>query len=72
MFWIKNAFNKFANWNHIFFKTENRKKKKKKRLRTIMSAEREFPGDPVVKSVFSSAGGMGSIPFQGTKIPYAV
>ena len=37
-----------------------------------MSAEREFPGDPVVKSVFSSAGGMGSIPFQGTKIPYAV
>ena len=37
-----------------------------------MSAEREFPGDPVVKTVFSSAGGMGSIPCQGTKIPYAV
>ena len=55
-----------------FFLKQRTERKKKKRLRTIMSAEREFPGDPVVKSVFSSAGGMGSIPFQGTKIPYAV
>ena len=55
-----------------FFFKQRTERKKKKRLRTIMSAEREFPGDPVVKSVFSSAGGMGSIPCQGTKIPYAV
>ena len=37
-----------------------------------MSGEREFPGDPEVKTMFSSAGGIGSIPCQGTKIPYAV
>ena len=68
---MQNAFNKVENLKHIFLK-QRTERKKKKRLRTIMSAEREFPGDPVVKSVFSSAGGMGSIPCQGTKIPYAV
>ena len=47
----------------FFFKTEQ-KEKKRKQLRTNISAEREFPGDPVVKTVFSSAGGMSSIPCQ--------
>ena len=31
----------------------------------------EFPGGPVVKTPCSNAGGMGSIPGWGTKIPYA-
>ena len=29
----------------------------------------DFPGSPVVKTPACSAGGMGSIPGQGTKIP---
>ena len=32
---------------------------------------RDFPGDPVVKTLPSNAGGEGSIPGQGGKIPYA-
>ena len=31
----------------------------------------DFPGGPVVKPLPSNAGGMGSIPGQGAKIPYA-
>ena len=31
----------------------------------------DFPGGPVVKTLLSSAGGMGSIPGQGAKIPHA-
>ena len=31
----------------------------------------DFPGDPVVKNPPSNAGGEGSIPDQGTKIPHA-
>ena len=31
-----------------------------------------FPGGPVVKTPPSTAGGMGSIPGQGTKIPLVV
>ena len=38
-------------------------KKKKKR--------KDFPGDPVVETSPSSAGSVGSIPGQGTKIPHA-
>ena len=34
--------------------------------------ERDFPGDPVIKTLPSNAGGVGLIPGQGTKIPYAV
>lgn len=33
---------------------------------------REFPGSPVVKTHTSNAGDKGSIPRQGTKIPYAM
>ena len=32
---------------------------------------RDFPGGPVVKNPPSSAGDVGSIPGQGTKIPHA-
>ena len=32
---------------------------------------RDFPGGPVVKTSPSNAGGAGSIPGQGTKIPHA-
>ena len=32
---------------------------------------KDFPGGPVVKTVSSSAGGMGSIPGEGTKVPHA-
>ena len=32
---------------------------------------RDFPGGPVVKTLPSKAGGVGSIPGQGTKIPHA-
>ena len=32
----------------------------------------DFPGGPVVKSLPSSAGSVGSIPGQGTKIPHAM
>ena len=31
-----------------------------------------FPGSPVVKTLSSSAGGRGSIPGWGIKVPYAV
>ena len=31
----------------------------------------DFPGGPVVKTLLSSAGGVGSIPSQGAKIPHA-
>ena len=33
---------------------------------------RDFPGDPVVKTLPSNAGGEGSIPGQGMKIPRAI
>ena len=32
---------------------------------------RDFPGDPVVKTLPSNAGGASSIPGQGAKIPHA-
>ena len=32
----------------------------------------DFPGGPVVKTSLSSAGGVGSIPGQGAKIPHAL
>ena len=32
----------------------------------------DFPGGPVVKTSPSSAGGVGLIPSQGTKIPHAL
>ena len=32
---------------------------------------RDFPGGPVVKTSLSNAGGAGSIPGQGAKIPHA-
>ena len=31
---------------------------------------RDFPGGPLVKTSPSNAGGVGSIPGRGTKIPY--
>ena len=34
--------------------------------------QREFPGSPVVRSLVSTAEGLGSIPSQGTNIPKAV
>ena len=37
MFWIQNAFNKVANWKHIFFKN---REQQQKRLRANMSGER--------------------------------
>ena len=37
-----------------------------------MEEWRELPGGPVVKNLPSSAGDVGSIPDQGTKIPHAV
>ena len=33
--------------------------------------KRDFPGGPVVKNLPYNAGGTGSIPGQGTKIPHA-
>ena len=33
---------------------------------------RDFPGGPVVQKLPSDAGGVGSIPGQGTKIPHAM
>ena len=33
--------------------------------------KRDFPGGPAVKNLPSKAGDAGSIPGQGTKIPYA-
>ena len=33
---------------------------------------RDFPGGPVVKTSLSNAGGVGSIPGQGAKIPHAL
>ena len=32
----------------------------------------DFPGSPVVKTLLSSAGGVGSIPGRGTKILHAL
>ena len=34
--------------------------------------DRDFPGGPVVKTLPSSAGGVGLIPDWGTKIPHAL
>ena len=34
-------------------------------------SNRDFPGSPVVKTSPSNAGGAGSIPSQGAKIPHA-
>ena len=31
----------------------------------------DFPGDPVVKTLFSNERGAGSIPVQGARIPHA-
>ena len=31
----------------------------------------DFPGGPLVKTLPSNAGGVGSVPGQGTKIPHA-
>ena len=36
-----------------------------------LKQHRDFPGDPVVKTSPSNAGGAGSIPGQGVKIPHA-
>ena len=36
-----------------------------------ISIIRDFPGDPLVKTLPSKAEGMGSIPGQGVKIPHA-
>ena len=36
-----------------------------------MEKNRDFPGGPVVETSPSSAGGAGSIPGQGAKIPHA-
>ena len=44
----------------------NRKKGKLKNGRV-----RDFPGGPVVETLHSNAGGVGSIPGGGTKIPHA-
>ena len=37
----------------------------------LKSHYRDFPGSPVVKTSPSNAGGAGSIPGQGAKIPHA-
>ena len=36
-----------------------------------MKEPRDLPGSPVVKTLPSNAGGAGSIPGQGTKVPHA-
>ena len=41
-------------------------------LVTLVSIHSDFSGSPVVKSSPSSAGGVGSIPGRGTKIPFAL
>ena len=33
---------------------------------------RDYPGGPVVKTLPSNAGGTGSVPGQGTKVPYTL
>ena len=38
----------------------------------IKTNPRDFPGGPVVKTWLSNAGGAGSIPVQGAKIPHAL
>ena len=38
----------------------------------LKKKKKDFPGSPVVKNLPSSAGDVGSIPGQGTKIPQAV
>ena len=40
-------------------------------LHALKKKSQDFPGGPVVKASASSAGGGGSIPDPGTKIPYA-
>ena len=43
--------------------------RKEKNSREQNSISRDFPGGPVVKTLPSSAGGVGSIPGQEVKIP---
>ena len=49
---------------------KNKQKTEKKGILKIM-AKRDFPGGPVVKTSPSNAGGAGSIPGRGAKIPHA-
>ena len=42
-----------------------------KECRDQLVRSEDFPGDPVVKTPPSNAGGAGLIPGQGTKIPHA-
>ena len=46
--------------------------RKEKNSREQNSISRDFPGGPVVKTLPSSAGGVGSIPGQEVKIPQAL
>ena len=50
----------------------SQRKEKEKKLSSIRIITWDFPGGPVVKNLPSDAGDKGSIPSQGTKIPYAV
>ena len=40
-------------------------------LSPLKTYSRDFPSNPVVKTLPSNVGGVGSIPDQGTKIPHA-
>ena len=40
-------------------------------IKCLRNISGDFPGGPVVKSSPSNAGGMGSIPGRGAKIPHA-
>ena len=40
--------------------------------KTMLKKKGDFPGGPVVKNLPANAGGTGSIPGLGTKIPHAM
>ena len=40
-------------------------------MKQLNSKSRGFPGGPVVKSLLSNGGDVGSIPGQGTKVQHA-
>ena len=50
---------------------EKRRTLPSKKKTTILKAQ-DFPGSPMVKTLPSTPGGMGSIPGQGTKVPSAM
>ena len=63
-------FLKIAQKKKIYIETENRLVVAQRREKTVINSEwGDFPVGPVVKTLPSNAGDVGSVPGQGSKVP---